>query len=160
MAASGTIGRLVVAGILAGVVLAAAAPGAAGPMRLRLENLSSIALQSWLNPDNLVPDLGADVTTPGALPGYTIPVGSLPLFAPAVFGPGSFSDSEIEPFTAAGAYSLFAEGTITFIGSGVFAASFSDTQAVVTPQPRTMVLLGMGLIALAVLPVLRRAARR
>ncbi len=255
MAWSRTIGRLVVAGILTGVVLWSAGPSAADPMRLRLENLttgvgvvitdngagdldsvlgsiiaspalggglaatiaigtsipplsgagsvltlngvvvalspvsvrfflenddyvggasitgliggtlqggtgSTITLQSWLNPANLVPDLGADVTIPGAIAAYTIPAGSLPLFAPAVFGPGGFSDSEIEPFTAAGAYSLFAEGTITFAGSGVLAATFSDTQAVVTPQPGTMVLLGVGLIALAVLPVLRRAARR
>ena len=40
------------------------------------------------------------------------------------------------------------------------AATFSDTQAVATPQAGTMVLLGVGLIVLAVLPVLRRAARR
>jgi len=40
------------------------------------------------------------------------------------------------------------------------AATFSDTQAAVTPQPGTMVLLGVGLLALAVLPVLRRAAHR
>ena len=62
---------------------------------------STVTLQSWLNPANLVPDLGADVTSPGALSAYTIPAGSLPLFAP-VFGPGAFADSETEPFTAAG----------------------------------------------------------
>jgi hypothetical protein len=103
MASSRTIGRLVVAGLLAGAVLASAVPGAADPTRLRLQNLS---------------------------------------------------------FTAAGAFSLFAEGTITFTGSGVLTATFSDTQAVLTPEPGTMVLLGVGLIALAVLPVLRRAGRR
>jgi len=253
MASSRTIGRLVVAGLLAGAVLASAVPGAADPMRLRLENLSTgvgvvitdngagdldltlgsivaspalglgatiaigtsippltgagsvlnlngvvvalspvsvrfflenddyvggssvaaliggtlqagtgstIALQSWLNPANLVPDLGADVPIPGALPAYAIPAGSLPLFGPAVFGPGAFADSETEPFTAAGAYSLFAEGTINFAGSGVLTATFSDTQAVVTPEPGSIVLLGVGLIALALLPVLRRAGRR
>jgi hypothetical protein len=185
MASSRTIGRLVGAGILAGVALWSAGPSTADPMRLRLENVtesddyvggasitgliggtlqggagSTITLQNWLNPANLVPNLGADVTIPGGLPAYTISAGSRPLFAPAVFGPGAFSDSEIEPFTAAGQYSRFAEGAITFAGSGVFTATFSDTQAAVTPQPGTMVLLGVGLIALALLPMLRRAARR
>ena len=106
MASSGMIGRLMVAGILAGVVLWSVGLSAADPMRL-VESLTT----------------GVGVT-------------------------------------AAGAYLLFAEGTVTFAGSGFFTATFSDTQAVVTPQPETMVLLGLGLIACAVLPVLRRGARR
>lgn len=119
---------------------------------------TSISLQSWLNPDNLVPDLGPDVSIPGVLPALSIPAGSLALFAPAVFGPGVNSGTATEAFSADGAYSLFAQGTITFAGAG--SVTFTDTQAVVTPQPGTMVLLGVGLIALAALPLLRRTARR
>ena len=119
---------------------------------------SSISLQSWLHPANLVPDFGPDVSTPGALPAVVIPAGSVALFSPAVSGLGASFDSATEPFSAPGAYSLFAEGIIAFTGAGN--ATFTDTLAVVTPEPGTIVLLGVGLIALAVLPLFRRSAGR
>jgi len=121
---------------------------------------TSITLQSWLNPDNLVPDLGPDVSPPAVLGAIgAIPAGSIGLFSPAVFGPGAFSASGSEPFSAAGAYSLFASGIITFTSSGG-SASFSDSQSVPAPQPGTVVLLGAGLIGLAVLPLVARLPGR
>lgn len=117
---------------------------------------STVHLQSWLNPDNLVPDLGADVSVVGPL-GATgaIPAGSISLLD-GTFGPAAFAADDSVVFANAGTYSLFAEALLTFTASGGI-ATFSDAQSVATAaQPAASILLGGGLIGIAALRLIRR----
>jgi hypothetical protein len=111
---------------------------------------STITLNSFANPNNLVPTLGPDVFPAGALGAIGgTPAGSVAAFgAPGItFGPGAFAATGKTGFTKAGPYSLFAQATINFTGAGT--ATFSDSQ-IVTPEPSTIVLVGIGITALAI----------
>ena len=106
---------------------------------------STVTFQSWVNPDDLVPDLGADASSPGALtPIGTIPAGSVALWSGngMTFGPGAFSDTASQGFTHSGAYSLFTQATLDFTGAGM--VSF-DSNLSTVPEPASLLLLSSGL---------------
>jgi len=128
---------------------------------------STLTVNSWVNPANMVPALGPNVFPAGQL---MVPVTNLPPAGSitAVGGTGvtftavdgspqtfaqtfstSFSDAPVPPFA------LFGTARIMFTGPGT--VSFTDHQAVAAPAPGTIVLLGAGLAGLA---AARRKLRR
>ena len=113
---------------------------------------STIATQAYVNPDDLVPALGPDITPTGPLAAIGgIPLGSLSVFGgiAAVFGPGIFATSEDIAFTKAGPYSLFQQVTISFTGPGIVSFALESTAAQAVPEPASAALLASGLVALA-----------
>ena len=108
---------------------------------------STATFQSWVNPNNLIPTLGADISPSSALPAMgVIPAGSVALWSEmggaVTFGPGAFSSSDSEGFMHSGAYSLFTQATINFTGPGM--VSF-DSNLSTVPEPTSLLLLGSGL---------------
>jgi len=108
---------------------------------------STATFQSWVNPNNLIPTLGADISPSSALPAMgVIPAGSVALWSEmggaVTFGPGAFSSSDSEVFTHSGAYSMFMQATIDFTGAGL--VSF-DSNLSTVPEPTSLLLLGSGL---------------
>jgi hypothetical protein len=121
---------------------------------------STISVQSWVNPGDLVPALGPVTFPPAPLaPIGPIPPGSVPAFGalPITFGPGAFAATGFARFTKSGPYSLFAQATVAFTGPGI--VSFDEDQQVV-PLPASLALLvaGLGLLGLR-LAVVRRKER-
>ena len=110
---------------------------------------STATFQSWVNPNNLVPDLGPNAFSLNGLsldPISATPAGSVALWSETggavTFGPGAFSSSDSEGFMHSGAYSLFTQATIKFTGSGL--VSF-DSNLSTVPEPTSLLLLGSGL---------------
>jgi hypothetical protein len=111
---------------------------------------SSATFNTWVNSANLVPALGAD-TFPAAALGAIggIPAGSIAAFGSGVsFGPGAYSATGGAPFIKSGPYSLFSQSTIVFTGAGT--VSF-DLDSRVVPEPSSLLLLGTGLLGVAML---------
>ena len=132
---SGPDGELSAVGLVGGTLTAASG--------------STATFQSWVNPSNLVPDLGPNAFSPVGLhldPMGGIPVGSVALWSETggtvTFGPGAFSSSDSESFMHSGAYSMFMQATIDFKGAGV--VSF-DSNLSTVPEPTSLLLLGSGL---------------
>ena len=110
---------------------------------------STATFQSWVNPDNLVPELGSDGSPANTLPLIgDVPAGSVALWSGtgATFGPGAFSSSATQGFTHDGPYSLFTQATINFTGAGM--VSF-DSNLSTVPEPTSLLLLASGLAGLA-----------
>lgn len=123
--------------------------------------LASAKLQAWVNPDNLVPNLGAEqvVVGPlGAISGLP-PAGSIPVFGG---GPSSLDTSGSVGFGKDGPYSLFMQTVVTAQagGTGSVDITTSVNGVTVVPAPAGAVL------ALSALPLLgfgwlrRRNSRR
>jgi hypothetical protein len=111
---------------------------------------SSVVFSNWVNPSNLVPDLGPDVAVAAALAAIGgIPAGSVG--ASFAASPGAFSDSRPLAAEKSGPYSLFSQAVITFTGTGQGIVSFDNNLQVQTPEPGTFVLIGLGLAGLATL---------
>lgn len=109
---------------------------------------STATFQSWVNPDNLVPDLGPSVAYPGVLPSIgAIPATSVAVWSdgPVTFGFGAFSSTDSESFVHSGPYALFTQATINFTGPGI--VSF-DQHLSTVPEPTSLLLLGSGLAGL------------
>lgn len=118
---------------------------------------SFVTMQTWLNPLNDVPDLGADVLVNGPLSGVgAIPAGSIAgLLPPLFFGPGAIDASNIVSGLALpGPYSLFSQVVVAFSGAGELNL---DLTARVIPEPGTLLLVG---IALAAIGLLRRSGSK
>ena len=110
---------------------------------------STATFQSWVNPDNLVPNLGPDASPLSALSSLgATPAGSVALWSGdgVTFGLGAFSSTASEGFIHSGPYALFTQATINFTGAGV--VSF-DSDLSTVPEPTSLLLLGSGLAALA-----------
>jgi hypothetical protein len=109
---------------------------------------STATFQSWVNPDNLVPDLGPSVSYPGVLPSIgATPAKSVAVWSdgPVTFGPGAFSSTDSESFVHSGPYALFTQATLNFTGPGI--VSF-DQHLSTVPEPTSLLLLGSGLAGL------------
>jgi hypothetical protein len=122
---------------------------------------STVTVQSWVNPNNLVPDLGPDQASFAALAAIgALPAGSIPVFGSsgATFGPGVIAGQAFVPFVQTGTqFSLFAQATITFTGPGV--TTFDEEQQVIVPEPTSFVLGALGAVGLASAAWLRRRRR-
>lgn len=124
---------------------------------------STITVQSYVNPGNLVPALGPDqgVGAIGAI--GAIPAGSVAAFSTVnnanVFGPGAFSATGSQVFTKSGPLSLIAQVTVNFTGGGT--VSFDENQQILpTPAPAGLVLALTGLPFLGVNYLRRRMKRQ
>ena len=108
---------------------------------------STATFQSWVNSDNLVPDLGPNAFSFNGLPLAPIgatPAGSVALWAGdgVTFGSGAFSSTASAGFMHDGPYSLFTQATLNFTGAGI--VSF-DSDLSTVPEPTSLLLLGSGL---------------
>ena len=130
---------------------------------------TTITLNSYANPGNLVPSLGSDVPVASLLAPIPDlpPVGSIAGFAGAgaTFvssgAPVGFNDLVQRGFIAANGTSLFASVTVTFTGPGT--VTFSDHQLITeraVPEPGTMVLLTIGLAGATAAARLRLVRRK
>jgi hypothetical protein len=117
----------------------------------------TLTAQSWANPFNAVPNLGADTgNNPVPLPAIGgVPAGSVGAFS-SVFttGAGAFSSEGFSNFSSNGPFSLFTQVSIDFAGPG-FVSFDHAVGAVAVPEPGTLMMFGTGLLALA-----NRARRR
>jgi hypothetical protein len=123
---------------------------------------STIAAQAYVNPDDLVPALGPDITPTGPLAAIgAIPLGSVSVFdgLAAVFGPSAFATSADIIFTKAGPYSLFQQVTVSFTDAGSVSFLLDSTVARTVPEPASAALLASGLAAFALSRRLRARRR-
>jgi hypothetical protein len=111
-------------------------------------------VQSWVSPDNLVPDLGPDaagVLTPWT---FTVPAGSVQAFGDpgSVFGIDPLPNTSSAGFTKTGSYALFTQINAAFSGPGVLVLDDNVTTApaprTAVPEPGSLVLLASGLTLL------------
>jgi len=99
--------------------------------------------------------VGFDNLAFGCVPGVTL--------THPTFGPGGISDTQTGPFTTVAPFAITETVTLAFSGAGL--AQFTLTSTAVTaaiaavPQPRALLLLGLGLAGLWALPMLRASRR-
>ena len=71
-------------------------------------------------------------------------------------GPGAYTDTRSTLFSSGTPFSITETVALAFTGSGTSSLSFAST---VVPQPRALLLLGLGLAGLWALPMLRASRR-
>lgn len=103
--------------------------------------------QTYVNPNNLVPDLGPD--TVGPLSGtVSPPAGSIAIFdTTPVFGLGQFQVGDSDgSFSKAGPFSMFSQATLNFTGPGDARLEIQTAaDPIPTPEPSSIALIGVGL---------------
>jgi hypothetical protein len=124
--------------------------------------LTTLIMNSWVNPSNLVPDFGPDVFPAGPLGAQgAFPAGSIQVPGPTV-GLGMSSFSNNVQFTSVGPYSLFADVQLLIDFSSPNLILFSDNQRIepvsAVPEPPALALILAGLVFLGVSHLRRRNA--
>lgn len=122
--------------------------GPLGPMSLQsmfggtllAQSGTTVAFQSWADPNNGVPNFGPDQPTSGAVGAVGSPPASSVAVFPgggAVVGNGAFSGNASTSFVNTGTYSLFSSVLISFAGSGFVGFSQTTLTPILTPTLTT-----------------------